>query len=275
MQRTHTVNEMPPPILGGILPALFLALLLTGTVHGRAATAPLPPCGAPPFPAWPDAVGELRLAFWQADELPAGWQAPACTGWAAWASADYARLMAGAGRLRLPGGSAALLERLGKVSELAGLRYWSVTRDTWHVLIEEASALTGPDRDGRRPDFGPAELVPGRDYFYWQQEPSTSGSAVYRLRLLESRPDRLVVGVTNAGPARYFGITMLAAGKAQTLYVFQQLVGDDWGYYQLSRIGHGAHDWLPVTDASYANRAGALFRWFGGLPEDALPVWRD
>lgn len=98
---------------------------------------------------------------------------------------------------------------------------------------------------------------------------------MYALDVLERRPDRLLVSVRNATPSRYLGITMLDAGRARTLYLFQHLDGEDWGYYQLTRLGHGRHEWLPVTRASYANRAIAVFRWFAGLPEDAMPVWRD
>lgn len=253
------------------LARLALTLLL---LAGTATAAPTPrfPCDGAPLPPWPATPGKLELAIWQDGKLPADWQPPGCSDWPA---QDASVLMAAVGRLREPGGQAALLTRLGQVSALAGLRYWSVTRDRWTTLIEQAHAVITPDPEARRPDFEPDELQPGAELLYWQQEPTTSGSAVYALDVLERRPDRLLVSVRNATPSRYLRITMLDAGRARTLYLFQHLDGEDWGYYQLTRLGHGRHEWLPVTRASYANRAIAVFRWFAGLPEDAMPVWRD
>jgi hypothetical protein len=253
---------------------LLLALLAGPAAATQPAThlPPPAPCDSMPYPAWPETGGELHIAFWKQEDVPPDWQPPVCSGWR---PAEFAILMAATGRMTAPQGVEDLLSRVGAVSTLAGLRYWSVTRDAWHTLISEAHALGGPDRADRRSDFAANELVPGRDHYYWQQEPSTSGSAVYRLRVLERSADRLVVSVDNAAPSRWLGIPMLDTGKAQTLYLLQQLEGGQWGYFQLTRIGHGPHDWLPVTRASYANRAIAIFRWFAGLPEDALPVWRD
>lgn len=262
------------------LPAipLLAALLLTQLVplSGAAAqtapgTVPRPPCGSTPYPAWPDTPGQLTIATWDEQQLPA-WQPPACTGWQA---GGFSVLLAASGRLTGPEGTSAILQRLGRISELAGLRYWSVSRDRWTTLIDRAHALTGPDPDARRPDFSPDELQTGRDHFYWQREPTTSGSAVYAFRLLEHSPQRLVISVRNVGPVRWLGITLLAAGRAESIYVVERLSEDQWGYYQLTRLGHGRHEWLPVTRASYANRAIALFSHFAGLPEGAVPMWRE
>jgi hypothetical protein len=250
---------------------LLLIMLLSPALAAQAKTAPQPPCGAAPYPAWPDTPGHLAVMLWDEQQLPA-WQPPACTGWQA---ARFSMLLAASGRLDGPDSNTTFLERLGRVSALAGLRYWSVSRDRWTTLIEQAHALTGPDRDARRPDFTPDELQTGRDYLYWQHEPTTSGSAIYALRLLERSPQRLVISVRNVGPARRLGITLLAAGRAESLYVIERLDDNQWGYYQLTRLGHGRHDWLPVTRASYANRAIALFSHFAGLPQGAVPVWKD
>lgn len=257
--------------------AVLLALSLTAASGLAAAadapaTPPVLPCNAAPSPAWPATPGKVDLAIWEDGDLQTAWQPPAC---GHWQSADYSVLMAAVGRLSAPGGSDALLRRMGRVSELAGLRYWSVSREARATLISEAHALTRAQEDAKRADFSTDELKPGRDYFYWQHEPTTSGSAVYAMRVLEHTDDRLLVSVRNASDNRYLGFTMLAAGRAQTLYLFQRLDGDQWGYYQLTRLGHGPFDWLPIGKASYANRAIAMFRWFAGLPEDAVPVWQD
>lgn len=264
------------PDLRSILRAVLRVTLLTLCGHAMASAAaqppPRPPCDdTAPYPAWPDASGTLTIAFWDEQQLPGPWQPPACTGWQA---KDFSVLLAAAGRFSAPAGAPGILQRLVRVSSLAGLRYWSVSRDRWTILIEQAHALDGPDKSARRQDFDIRELQPGREYFYWQQEPTTSGSAIYAFRLLDYSPRRLVVSMHNATTSRRLGVPLLAAGKAESLYMFEQLAGDQWGYYQLTRLGHGPHDWLPVTRASYANRASALFRHIAGLPEAALPVWK-
>lgn len=255
--------------------ALLLALLLCGPVLATTLgpdRGPRPPCDGAPHPPWPEAPGQLAIAIWDEQQLPTPWTPPACTGWR---TAGFSVLLAASGRLRGQDVASGILARLGRISQLSGLRYWSVSRHRWTTLIEDAYALERPEEGARRPDFRPAELVNGRDFYYWQQEPTTSGSAIYRFQVLAHSPERLVVSVRNATPTRRFGVTLLPAGQAESLYFIEHLAGGDWGYYQLTRLGHGRFDWLGVPRASYANRASALFRHFAELPEGALPTWDD
>jgi hypothetical protein len=264
------------PVLRNLtIPLVLLCCLATPALH--AVDAPMPPCGNTPYPTYPEDPQQLHIAFWSPDQLPDPWQPPACS---SWQPQEFSVLMAAAGVFHPAGGAQALLQRIAAVSQLAGLRYWSVTRDRWTILIEEAYALNTAEKSSRREDFSPIELQTGRDYFYWQREPTTSGSAVYGFRLLENTSQRIVVSVRNLSAPRHLGLKMLDVGEAQTLYIFERLQVDGsdaelWGYYQLTRLGHGLHDWLPVTEASYANRMSAVFRYFAGLSEDALPVSKD
>lgn len=251
---------------------LIAAALLALPLVALAAPAPPQPCGADAGPDWPAQDGTLQVTVWQDQQIPAGWRPPPCAGWP---DDPAVVLVAAVGRFHQPGGEQALLQRLGRVSGLAGLRYWSVSREDWATLISDAHAVTVTDEDARRPDYGVAELAPGTEHLYWQHEPTTSGSGIYALEVLQRAPGRLLIGGRNATDNRYFGITMLPAGGARSLYLFQRLDGDDWGYYQLVRLGEGRHQWLPVGPASYANRAIALFRWFADLPEQAVPVWKN
>jgi hypothetical protein len=256
-------------------PALLLALLMLcgpvlATVYDPG-QPPRPPCGGSPHPAWPDAPGQLAIAIWDEQQLAAPWQPPPCTGWG---SAGFSVLLAASGRLNGQGIATRALARLGRISLLSGLRYWSVSRDRWTILVEQAYALRQPDQQSRRPDFRPEELDTGRDYYYWQHEPTTSGSAIYSFRLLERSPGRLVVSVRNTTATRRFGLTLLPAGEAESLYFIERLADGDWGYYQLTRLGHGRLDWLAIPRASYANRANALFRHLAELPEGTLPIWQ-
>jgi hypothetical protein len=263
------------------LPVARLVLLLLWACSATAIAAtdngPLPPCGQPPYPAYPDKINQLQINFWSEDQLAKPWQPPDCSGWQ---PAKFSLLMAASGRFIAVDGANSILQRIGAVSSLAGLRYWSVSRDRWTTLVEQAYALDSPDESTRRDDFSLAELNSGREFFYWQHEPTTSGSAIYVFRIVASTPQRIVMRVHNASNVRHLGLNMLDAGGAETLYVFEHLLTSSdgkqqWGYYQLTRMGHGLHDWLPVGQASYANRMTSVFRFFTGLDEAELPVWKD
>ena len=247
-----------------------VAVIDVGAEQQRQSPLPQPPCEAFVYPEYPTGTAALNIRFWNPGDLGADWQPPACTGWI---SADFAVLLATTGRFENSSGLDRLLEKVGSVSTLKGLRYWSVPRGRWTTLIDDAHALSGPAKGQRRGDFSPAELQVGKTLYYWQEESTTAGSVVYRLRVLERSAGRLAISLENASPGKVLGITMVPAGRSQSVYFFEQLDDDQWGYYCLARLGRGAHELLPISEASYANRASAVFRYFSGLGEDDLPVW--
>src|SRR5689334_11748859 len=96
------------------------------------ADGPQPPCGGSIFPQIPK-VGEApAVKVWPRD---AAWTPPVCTGWG---DAGYGTLIVLAGRFPMAGGEAALIERIGAISKLQGVRYWSTTRGAWETLITSA-----------------------------------------------------------------------------------------------------------------------------------------
>jgi hypothetical protein len=161
-----------------------------------------------------------------------------------------------------------LLARLGAVSQMAGIRYWSVTGKRWQILIEAAHAL---DPSGRvRPDFTPADLVPGRDLAFSQTD-NDAGAVIYRMRIMALSPSRVVLRTENVDTIRYLMLPLFGPGELQSLYVLNQGSEGTWSYYSLTRTGPGASAMTDGHVASGINRAVAMYRHIAGIPTDQEP----
>jgi hypothetical protein len=110
-----------------------------------------------------------------------------------------------------------MLRRIGAISELAGVRYWSTTHQRWQTLIVEAYAVTGQEGGKRRKDFKPDEMAQGQ-VLYFQQVDNLSGKAIYRMHIAESTVDRLVIDIENVSTMRYFLIPLFRPGEMQSVY---------------------------------------------------------
>jgi hypothetical protein len=243
-------------------------LLLFLPLEGVARDGPRPPCGAAPSPAYPDPGSTPVVRVWSGGDPGAGWTPPACTGWR---PLPFRALVAAAGRFRHRGPVEELLARVGAVSTLTTVRYWSVADRRWRQLVTRASALDGPDAATRRPDFGVAEMRGGADLYLAQDDNRSTGEVVYRMRVREVGPDRLVVETGNVGAVRYLVVPLAGPGDLQALYFLERLAPGEWGYYGLARTGAGASPLTGGREASYVNRAVALFRHLAGLPTDRGP----
>jgi hypothetical protein len=244
------------------------AALLLSPGEGTAQGGPRPPCGAEPSPAYAEPVGSPVVRVWGEGELGAAWTPPACTGWR---PLPFRALVAAVGRFRHRGGTDELLERFGAISALATVHYWSVTDRGWQRLVTDASALKGPDAAKRRPDFGLTEMRVGADLYYAQRDNRSTGEVVYRLRVREAAPDRLVVATENVSPVRYLFVPLAGAGDLEAVHFLERLAPGTWGYYGLARVGAGASSFLGGHEKSYVNRAVALFRHLAGLATDQQP----
>jgi hypothetical protein len=247
-----------PRLRGRIVPAL--AVLLAGTAD--AAEWPRPPCGGAPVPAYPAAIGSPIVQ----SQTVAGWAPPSCLGWDGRAPT---LLVAIAGRLHEPGRVDALLARFGAISELRGVRYWSVTDQAWRTLIHDALAVTDTTGVHRRGDFRPDELQPGVPLYSAERDGRSSGAVIYRIRVIERTPDRVVVSVVNASPVRVSLVTLFAPGELQTSYFLDRLGPDEWGFFGLWGVTTGLL--TGGHAASSINRAVALYRHFAGIPSDQEP----
>ena len=238
-------------------------LLVSCSSRGWAQEAPRPPCGGPPLPSYA-APGEPPRIL---SAKVTSWTAPGCAGWT---SARYTLLVGIAGSFRQGGGTDALLAAFGRISALARTRYWSVSDHSWRALVTEAAALEGVDPARRRPDFSLAEMAEGSSLYFAQADSRSSGEVIYRMRVLERRPDRLVVTVANATPVRLVLLTLFAPGDLQSTFFLDRLpASGTWGYYGLWGIRTNAL--TSGHEASSVNRAVAMYRHIAGIPTDQEP----
>ena len=195
------------------------------------------------------------------------WVPPACTGWP---EPGFTTLVATAARFRNSSGSESLLGHIGSISGLAGMRYWSTTRKSWHTLIPNAYAVSGPSGDQRRKDFSPDEMAEGAT-LYFHQEDNLSGKAVYVMHILRASPDRLVFSTENITIMRYLMITLFQPGQIQSIYFLDRESPDVWRYYCLARTGKKANSLTAGHEASSINRAVAFYRYLAGIPMEKEP----
>lgn len=218
--------------------------------------ADTPPPGAPPL-----------IRIWHADDLEQ-WQPPPCTGWSQHSKSNL--IVSLTGSFRFEGGMSALLARVGAISALPSVMYWSVTDKKWGPLAHDASALNGPDPKSRRRDFSAAELVPGADLYYWEDD-VRSGEIVYRIKVSEITPERAVIASDNITPVRRFFITLFKPGALQSVLFIQRLRPGVFGAYILNRTGEGTSALAGGHEQSYVNRANALYRQLAGIKTDQEP----
>ncbi len=77
-------------------------------------------------------------------------------------------------------------------------------------------------------------MAEGSSLYFVQADSRSPGQVVYRMRVLEKRPDRLVVAIANATPVRLFLVTLFAPGDLQSTFFLERLSASGaWGYYGL------------------------------------------
>lgn len=246
-----------------------VALCLAGADHVWAIEEPVPPCQGPPVPPHAELDAPLNVRVWFQSSLPGDWTPPSCTGWQ---PRPFTVLVGAAGRFENRQGADGILRRMASISRLTSIDYWSVTRGRWRKLFSDATALTGPDRGARRSDFTADELRPGETLYFWQEESSAAGSAVYRLRIRERKPDRIVLAIDNVSPVSLAFLTLAEAGAYEFLYLLERESPGVWRYYSLSRAGDGPVLLAESHEKSYVNRAVAIFRYVAGIATDREPA---
>jgi len=230
---------------------------------------PRPPCGNDPVPAFAAPAAPQNVKVWRAEGSKAGeWKFPACRGWR---SGAFKLQVALAGSFRHDGTADDLLSRFGRVSEMRNIRYWSVSDQAWRPLIQDAGALEGPEPAQRREDFAIGDLKAGGAFHFLQVETRLSVPIVYRMRILELRPDRVVVETENVTAVRIGLIPIVQPGETRAVHVLIRLSPGLWGYYLLALSGQDAPLFLRVRDESLINRASALYRHIAGIPTDREP----
>jgi hypothetical protein len=205
-------------VLGRWLRLVTLALLasiLCCEVPSHADSGPQLPCGSGVLAAYPDLDNSPVVRAWEDPNLGRIWAPPPCTGWS---SPGFSTLVATAARFRYSGGVDGLRRRVGAISGLTGMLYWSTSKKQWQPLIVDASALQGAAGD-RRTDFSPDEVAESRN-LYFQQKDSLLGNAVYRIRVRSVSPERLVFDTENTSTIRYFLLPVFGPSEVQSIYFF-------------------------------------------------------
>jgi hypothetical protein len=197
--------------------------------------------------------------------VPAG-----CIGWAA---SHFTVLTAIAAYFQFDGSIDDLLARFGAVSGWRGIIYWSVTDGRWDTLITDAAALDGPNHQQRRADFTLSELKAGTDLYFMQKDNRSLGAVVYRMRVTAMEPTSLIVTIDNVSAVSLFVFTLFDPGDLESTYIFRRVSSKSWGFYSLSGVREGRAV-IGNHEASYLNRAAALYRHLVGIPGDQEPPLR-
>jgi hypothetical protein len=246
---------------------LVLSVVLLCQAHGYAQLGPRPPCGEEPVPPYPGLDGSPIVKFWSEPDFGRDWRPPACTNWA---DVGFSTLITTVARFRYASGAEGLLRRIGAISELAGMRYWSTTHKQWQTLIVDAYASTGSQPTQRREDFAPDEMKEGA-VLYFEQVDNLSGKAIYRMHITKASADRLVFDVENVSIMRYFFVTLFHPGEMQSIYFLNRESDNVWRYYSIARTGRNASRLATGHESSSINRAVAFYRSLVGIPTDQEP----
>ena len=211
---------------------------------------------SPPDPDYAAAGHTPNIRVWNCREQTAPWVPPACTGWTAKGAGV---LVAVAGSFS-DGSSDDLLKRFGSISRLEGLRYWSVSEAGWRTLITHATALDGPDLDHPRQDFTVAEMKSGSELYFAQSDNRASGDIIYRMQVKQAGPSRLVIAIDNVTAVRRFLDSVFRARRLAIGALPRANGQGRWSYYGLAWAGETRSLQLLVPEASYVNRALALYQ---------------
>lgn len=241
-----------------------IALWLVAAGASAAERLPEVPCGGAGFPVAAAFGAPPAVQVVARGEAGRRWPPPACAGWQ---GDGFRMLVALSGHVRAAGGADDLLARFGAVSRLPEQRVRTDER-----LVTAAHALDAP-KGAPRGDFTPDELR-AAPRFYSESGTFASSAVAYRLEVREATADRLVVAIENVGPMRKLVFDLFDPGELQSLFVLQRDAGDVWTYYHLMRTREGASALTEGHEASYANRALALFRHYAGASETPVTWWR-
>ena len=237
---------------------MVLLLFFVAAVRVSAAVdGPQPPCGAAPIPAYPPPDQAPTIRVWHAHDLnETGWTPPACLG----SRRPSGLVVALAGSFRSAASIPDLLGRLGAISEYPSIPYWSTSSGRWRPLAERAWAVDDLSHRRPRSELTAADLFTGLPLYYAEEDRRT-GTVVYRMQTLSVAPYRVVLAVENVSPIRLYLLTLFDPGALQTVLFLQRLSPDTWGLYELTRTGPGTSLFAGGHEASYANRAAAIFNY--------------
>jgi len=234
----------------------FILLLLCLLGCGLAEAQPRVPCDGDAAPAFPAADAPPNAQVWR----DLNWTPPDCLGWP---SGPAAVLIAFAARFQHDGPADALLARFGAVSTLTSVRYWSVTEKTWQPLFVKAQGVGG--------DFPLDRLRSGQELRFEQRDNRLPITTMQGLTVLDAGPHRLHVQVRNADSVALVLVDLAKPGDLRTAHLLTREAEGRWRYYSVTRVATAPTLLGGGNDASWINRANALFRHIAGIPTDQEP----
>lgn len=241
---------------------LAIAAILISLGTQASAESPRPPCDGSPIPDYAAVDAPPAVQVISGSDL-AAWKPPPCVGWTA---KDDGVLVVLAGRFTYKGSIDDLLKRFGAISSLKGLQYWSVTDGGWRTLITSANALDAPESGHSRADFTLAEMRSGHDLYFAQQDNRTSEEVVYRMQVRDLSPSRFVFAVENLTPVRSYMLTLFDPGELLSVHFVERESPGVFRFYGLAFAGESLASSIALPEASYINRALALYGHLSGKP---------
>jgi hypothetical protein len=242
--------------------------LLAGPTMAAPGPAPQPPCGGPPNPDYPAIDAAPAIHLWKADDLEPAWTPPACITWQ-----GPSNIIVGlSGRFAYSGTPDALLTRMGAISTLEKVRYWSVTDKQWMNMFTHAEALEGQDIKKKRGDFSAAEMHATRDLYFVAADNRSGKDSVSRIHVIAADDRHIVLKTENVTPLRWSFLTYAGPGSLQTWYFLDRDAGATWRFYSLTRVHYSSSLFAGIIPSeSYINREAAMYLHFLGLATDRGP----
>lgn len=224
------------------------------------------PCGTDPIIVYPP-LGSALVKAWSKSDSGQNWQPPACTGWT---ENGFSTLVTISARFSHGKRGEDLLRKVGAISELKGIHYWSASHKQWRTLVEGAYALANSPPSHRRPDFTPTEMKNG-NVFYYEQTDNLAGEIIYRMTVLQASDSRLVFSVENVTTVRHSFIPLLHPSELQSIYFMERESDNVWRFYSIVRTGKRASRLIAGNESAAVNRAVAFYRYFVGIPMTQEP----
>ena len=251
--------------------ALIISALTAINIRPVAADAATPrlPCDIPTVLDFPAADAPPVVEIWTPTTLGAAWTPPTCTDWEVGSNALVVAL---AGTFSSTSDTDGMLSRIGSISALHVVRYWSVTDKKWTPLFLNNTALSAPQSDVARGDFSANEIRRGAPLYFQTTDNRSGKETITQLLLKSIAPGRIVIEMTNVMPIRWFLFELAPAGATRTLYFLDQKNAASWKFYSMTLVSQRSIFLSRfITDASYVNRAVAMFRFIANIPTDTEP----
>ena len=109
-------------------------------------------------------------------------------------------------------------------------------------------------------------MTPGSDLYFVDVDNRSSEPVTYRMRVVSANDDSIAVETQNTTPISAMGLTLIPPGALRAQYFLRRLDAGTWGVYGISATSEAASGLVSLGEASYINRAEALYRHFSGQP---------